>query len=87
MSLNFTLSSILPCSAYHWLLPYFSFLYFFFPAWLQLSHSTRCLTLSFCLSVPLSLLQTPVFEYFVRLPLHSQMDALSAPAVQICLSV
>lgn len=41
---------------------------------------------SFCQSLCL-LLQTPVIEYFVRLPLHSQMDALSAPAVRICLLV
>lgn len=46
-----------------------------------------CLALSFFLSGLLSLLLSSVCEYFVRLPLHSQMDSLSALAVQICLSL
>lgn len=45
------------------------------------SASTCCQTLSFFPSGLLSLLQAAVFEYFVPLPLHSQMDALSALAI------
>lgn len=79
-----SLSSILSCSAYYWLLPYFSPLYFLPLAGCSSARSC-CLTLSFFLSGPLSLLQC--LNFFVRHPLHSQMDALSALAAQICLSV
>lgn len=59
----------------------------FFP-WLATAQPA--LAVRRCPSFPsglLSLLQTAVFEYFVPLPLHSQMDALSALAIQICLPV
>lgn len=86
MSLNLTLSSILPCSPClpmaAALLPtpmvlFFSFFFSFFLFFILTGYSSArsCrLALPFFLSVLLSLFQTPVFEDFVRLPLHSPME-------------
>lgn len=53
----------------------FFFLFFLFFILTGYSSARSCrLALPFFLSVLLSLFQTPVFEDFVRLPLHSPME-------------